>query len=267
VIYFEYGAPRQICILENKEIDESSGLACLEMQTLTFFTHNDDRNDTRLFAFDIKGKDLGTYNVSGAKAIDWEDLCSFKRDSNMFLLCADVGNNKKKRPILTLYILELPTQKDEIDIFNKIDFMFEDGPQNCEAVGVDSKSKEILLINKAEKNNSTKVYMISMFEEQNNKNIIAKVIAELKMKKVTSMDISPDCSRAVILANEDVYEFIRKGSEAWEKVFRRKSRNIAHLPQGKYEAICYGPDGKGLYITREKLPTPLLIIPRIENEK
>lgn len=87
----------------------------------------------------------------------------------MFLLCADVGNNKKKRPILTLYILELPTQKDEIDIFNKIDFMFEDGPQNCEAVGVDSKLQEILFINKAEKNNSTKVYVISMFEEQNEK--------------------------------------------------------------------------------------------------
>ena len=64
-----------------------------------------------------------------------------------------------------------------------------------------------------------------------------------------------------------MFTFVRKDSEAWEQVFKRKSRSIAHLPQGKYEAICYGPDGKGLYITREKLPTPLLIIPRIDNKE
>lgn len=96
MIYFEYGAPRQICILGNKEIDESSGLACLEMQTLTFFTHNDDRNDTRLFAFDIKGKDLGTYNVNGAKAIDWEDLCSFIQTC---FFCAQMLATIKKRDL------------------------------------------------------------------------------------------------------------------------------------------------------------------------
>jgi hypothetical protein len=75
------------------------------------------------------------------------------------------------------------------------------------------------------------------------------------------MDISPDGRRAVVLTYGSAYEYTRLGKESWGDAFARKGRELKMPTRRQGESICYGPDGKTLYLTSEKLPTPLLEVP------
>ena len=59
------------------------------------WTHNDSGDRPRLYALDLTGKHLGTCDVEGAGAVDWEDMASFQRDGTSYLLIADVGDNQR----------------------------------------------------------------------------------------------------------------------------------------------------------------------------
>ena len=93
------------------------------------------------------------------------------------------------------------------------------------------------------------------------KPIVAKEIGKLGAPLVTAMDISPDGRRAIVLTYTNAYEYTRAAGEDWAKAFSRSPRKIRMPGRTQGESICYGPDGKTLYLTSEKLPTPLLQVP------
>jgi len=78
------------------------------------------------------------------------------------------------------------------------------------------------------------------------------------------MDISPDGRRAIVLTYADALEFVRRDGETWRQAFARRPRTIVMPRRRQGEAICYGPDGRTLYLTSEHTPTPLLEVPVIE---
>jgi hypothetical protein len=78
------------------------------------------------------------------------------------------------------------------------------------------------------------------------------------------MDISPDGRRAVVLTYRDAYEYSRGRNERWAEAFARKPAEIKLPRRAQGEAIAYGADGKTLYLTSEKLPTPLWEVPMKE---
>jgi len=100
-----------------------------------------------------------------------------------------------------------------------------------------------------------------MLKEIPNEIMEAKKVANLHLPTATAMDISPDGMRAVILTYDHAYEYTRQPDETWERAFSRKPRCIIMPPRIQGESICYGPDGKTLYLTSEKLPTPLWEVP------
>ena len=64
-----YGQAKQLAKLANREIDESSGLACSRAASDVFWTHNDSGDRPRVFAFDVEGKHLGAFRLAGAEAV------------------------------------------------------------------------------------------------------------------------------------------------------------------------------------------------------
>jgi len=55
-----YGRGRELCRLQSRGINESSGLACSRTTPGLFWTHNDSGDDARVFLFDRQGRDLGS---------------------------------------------------------------------------------------------------------------------------------------------------------------------------------------------------------------
>jgi hypothetical protein len=253
--------------LANKAVKESSGAACGRVNPGVFWTHNDSGDQPRLFAFNAKGEDLGTFTIAGAAARDWEDLASFKIGEQGFLLIADVGDNDEKRALYSLYLLAEPRleaggqggAKRQIQCLQTINFVYEDGPHNCEAVGVDAQARVAYLVSKRAES-SCKVYSVSLAGEKNARQT-AKAVAALKVPTVTAMDISADNQRAVVLTYHSAYEYVRAANETWAAAFARKGRELKVPARRQGESVCYGPDDKTLYLTSEGDSCPFLEVP------
>ena len=260
-----YGRGRLVCTLACREVDESSGLTHSRRNPGVFWTHNDSGNDARLFAFDLKGRHLGTYAVAGARSRDWEDIASVSLGNKHFLLICDTGDNHRMRPFVTLYLvpepaidLKKPKARGKLKVVQTIHFTFEDGPQDCESVAVDSTTATVYLVSKRVKRT---VYELPLPRKAVSKGLVAKAIARLDIFQAVGMDMSPDGLRAVVLTYGDAYEYSRSPKEKWSAAFRRPGRKLSMPGRRQGESICYGPDGKTLYLTSEKLPAPLLEVP------
>jgi hypothetical protein len=260
-----YGEPEQLCVLENRDIKESSGLAVSQRRNNVFWTHNDSGDRPRIFAFDQQGRDWGEFRIAGAGSVDWEDMASFQLNGVPCLLLADVGDNPQKRDKSVLYVVEEPG--DNTAIVRRlltIEFTYEDGSQNCEAVAFDPISRHILLLSK--KYLTSAVYELPVPRLSHGvhltvKKQTARRIATLALPMTTAMDISSDGSRAVVLTYGHAYEYARQHREAWSIALRRSPREIKMPPRPQGETICYGSDGAALFLTSEMARTPFWRVP------
>ena len=263
-----YRRAGKLAVLANKKINESSGLACGRRNEGVFWTHNDSGDKPRLFATNLKGEDLATFDIAGAVARDWEDIASVRMGKRDLLMIADTGNNLNLAMPGRVYIVaepKLDTNKRKVRSKLKctqcIQFRFEDGWFDSEAMGVDPVRKRIYFVTKPRKKGQRPtVYELSAPEppSKSKKVLVAKRLTVLKgVNTATAMDISPDGLRAVVLTYGNAYEYVRDKSETWAAGFARPPRVLVMPSRSQGESICYGADGKTLYLTSENLPTPL----------
>ncbi len=266
-----YGQARRIARFADKRINESSGLARSIANPGMFWTHNDSGDVPRLFLFDREGQTRATLVVEGAEAEDWEDMASFEREGRGYLLVGDFGDNQARRKICTIYLVPEPhieagaeavVVKAQPSV--TIPFVYEDGPRDCEAVGVDPANGTIFLISKTRDENCT-VYEIPWPAEETAAPFTARAIATQRIPKITAMDISPDGSRAIVLTYSEAYEFVRGEGETWAEAFARQGRFVAMPGRKQGEALCYGTDGRTLYLTSEGVFRPLWEMPPISK--
>jgi len=258
---------RRLCALANRRIDESSGLACGRRNPDAFWSHNDSGNPPRLHAFNARGDDLGTYRVMGARNYDWEDMASCTLDGKHLLLVGDTGGNVVDRESLTVYVVPEPPaarklagREHKVLGTQAIHFRFKDGMHDCEALAVDATSRTLYLVTKTTLG-TTRVYELTWPTKADDTVHVARPLAALPAIMVTAMDISTDGRRAVVVTYGDAIEFLRRPGESWPAAFKRP-HHILGLPRRiQGEAACYSRDAKALYLTSEKLPTPLWELP------
>jgi hypothetical protein len=70
-----------------------------------------------------------------------------------------------------------------------------------------------------------------------------------------------------VLTYGDAMEFTRQAEETWAQGFARPGRPVRMPPRRQGESICYGPDGRTLYLTGEQRPTPLLQVPALGEKQ
>ena len=264
----KFSDPKRICELEKKDIYESSGLAVSNLQVDQFWTHNDSGDKPRLFAFDSKGRHLGTSQVKGADALDWEDMASATIGGEAILLIGDVGDNRRIRKHCTIYlVLEPKNPKKDCRIKQRIDFRFESGPVDCESIAYDPTGHQVLLIEKR-LSTTSRVYSLPLSPPAHaggrDQTVgLAKKIGSIRVPFATGMDISRDGRYLVVCTYTSGTLFQRKDKETWSQALTRPGA-IVPLPlrpqrlQG--ETICFGLNGKSIFATSEKRPTPLFQI-------
>ena len=69
-----YGPPQKTGALKSRAIDESSGLVASHSMPGRYWTHNDSGDGPFLYMIDEQGDSFGVWRVTGAQAIDWEDI-------------------------------------------------------------------------------------------------------------------------------------------------------------------------------------------------
>jgi hypothetical protein len=264
----KYGRPRELGRFDDKRISESSGIARSLLRKDCFWTHNDG-NTPRLYCIDTNGEIVGMIRLQGAEFEDCEDIAAFTRDGKHYLLYADAGDNDLNRREYRLHLFEEPALKGKgkkpqrVTVAMTIQFHYPDGAQNCEAVAVDPTSGKVYLATK-ERVQSTKIYELALPAEPPMRPLEAKLVARLDVRLAAAMDISPDGRRAMLLTDRAAFEFSRAADEDWATAFNRSPCRLSTPPRQNGESICYGADGKTLYLTSEGRGEPLWEIPPVE---
>lgn len=268
----QYGDARQAGTLTEATITESSGIAASWVNAGMFWTHNDSGAGAILYLIDGQGKTVISLPVKGASAGDWEDIASFRQGNKAYLLIGDFGDNKAERQNCSLYLLEEPQvgpavaarskkSEPEARVANHMPFKYEDGPHNCESLGVDATEGKIYLVSKEVDRSTCKVYEMLLPKRKGGGALVAKAIATLKIPTTTGMDISANGRRAVVVTYGNAYEYTREQGETWAQAFAKNPRILAMPGRKQGESICYGTDGKSLYLTSEGASQPLWEVP------
>jgi hypothetical protein len=251
-------------ILRRPELEESSGLARSLCGPGRYWTHNDSGDAPKLYATDESGADLGAFLLVGAHAVDWEDMTSAVIDQENVLLVGDMGDNDRTRGEYFLYGARepcaLPGSGGEglLPVLIRVAFVYPDGPHDCEALGVDPVTKDIYLVTKAMLG-SCAVYRLASEDwlQAGDRPLEVERMAKLSISRVTSMDFSPDGTRAVVLTYGDAYEYVRAPNDSWKDAFQRPARRIVLPKRRQGEAVCYDSQGRHLVLSSEQQPAPV----------
>ena len=133
-----------------RQIRESSGVAVSREHAGVLWSHNDSGNDPILYAIDIQGRLLASFEVGNASLRDWEDVSlspcpvslSVQKDC---LYLGDIGDNQRRRSSYAIYIIPEPdpfladsTRVGRIAEIRSVDFVYPDEPHDAEAMAVSS---------------------------------------------------------------------------------------------------------------------------------
>ncbi len=254
--------------IESKRIKESSGLAVSRCQDDVLWTHNDSGDGPYIFAFNSKGKDLGTWKVANAENRDWEDMSIWKDSlGTCFLYLGDIGNsNDGSRAEHTIYRIPEPVVSGKpsgqaAEPGTAIVFSYPDTRRNAETLMVHPETGDIYIVTKESKGPAA-IYRIGAGSNK------AEKIGELSVPAgppgiLTGGDISPDGKRLVISDYFAAYEFaLADGGEDFGSIWKAVPTVIELGARKQGEAISYAPDGMAIFATSEKVGSPVIRVTR-----
>lgn len=274
-----YGPPVKLADLEDKAINESSGLVASRTSPGNYWTHNDSGNGPVIYAFDSKGRRRGVWRVTGATSDDWEDMAAGPgpKANTSYLYIGDIGDNSGTRSEIILWRIPEPVipatdtgsteRRPEVtEPAEKIRLRYPDGKHDSEALLIHPTTGRIYVVTKVPLINAT-VYAADMPSDIREVVTLTRVgeveLPGLAGGIVTGGTISPDGTRAALCDYFNGYEFILKNSRLPFDNIWKEPLTVVDIGNRKHgETITYRLDGKALIVTSERLPTPLIEIVR-----
>jgi hypothetical protein len=261
--------------LENKSLNEASGLARSNLKLDVYWAINDD-GPAAIHALDSSGAKLGLVHIAAAKNRDFEDIASFTHNGIAYLAVGDIGDNGAKHKNVTIYIVQEPDSSDaEVDIAWRIDYTYPDGPLDAESLAVDAVGEKIYVLSKRtvpailyqlpllpssdETVTATRVAAIDSLPQPSNRER-RNAAGNGWGWQPTGMDFAADGSSALILTYAGVNYFARSAEQTWPEALQGQGMQ---LKLGKYEdaeSITYSTDGTAAIVTVEKKHAPVLRI-------
>ena len=155
-----------------------------------------------------------------------------------------------------------------VAVHRTIHVRYPDGPQDCEAIAVDTAQRRVIMVAKG-RLPWAGVYAVSLGmdasetrepEEARNATAAtqtAQRIGTIPVPMTTALDISADGRQMAVASYLDLFLFEREEDETWEEALRRTPRHVPMPPLKQIEAICYDQQG-ALWVTSEGDPMPLV---------
>src|SRR5262249_7387635 len=105
-----YGPAVEAGTVDSDAIFEASGLVASRAHSGVWWVHNDSGDSARVFAISSEGALLGTFQLAGASAQDWEDIAlgPGPKSGVDYLYLGDIGDNGEARENIVVWRLEEP---------------------------------------------------------------------------------------------------------------------------------------------------------------
>jgi hypothetical protein len=119
------------------------------------WAHNDSGDRPRVFALRQDGTALGDVDITGAEAVDWEDMAvgpGGGPSPGDALYLADIGDNESVRSTIDVYRVSEPqvTASGPVEVAPavRLRLRYPDGPHDAETLLVHPRSGELLIVTK-----------------------------------------------------------------------------------------------------------------------
>ncbi len=249
-------------VINDKRIDEASGISASRTFKKHFWTHNDSGDSARFFLINDKGRFVAQYHLPKVIVRDVEDISAGKWSEKKgekvknYIFLADMGDNKAQYESSKIYVIPEPTafsKKDEenaIKSYKIIEFSFEDGKRDAETLLFDHITKDMYVVSKREKN--VNVYKIA-YPQSTEKINIAKKVATLPFTLAVAGDITLDGKHIIIKNYANIYYWKRDPKKPFEKAFDQKPKRVPYIYEPQGEAVTWSVDGNAYYTLSEEV--------------
>ncbi len=263
-------------VVADPALSEISGIAVSRTHSGVLWMENDSHNPAVIQAVRSTGALLATVKIQGASNVDWEDIAAYDEGGHHYLVLSDTGDNGGIRKTLHLYAIEEPAQlrNSSVPLAWSIEFRWPDGPRDCEALAIDVRRAEILLVTK--KRLPPQLFRLPLHPAGAGvltaeligtvAGVPAATPEELEdspgygryLSFITGADISSDGRLFALMDYRRAYLYRRHGDESWAQTLTRTPQQLSYgwLPQA--EAIGFTPAGDALYVSGEHLPAPIV---------
>lgn len=247
----------------NSQLAEISGVVGSRSLANTLWVHNDSGDTARFYAISTAGVRLATISLTGATAIDWEDIAiAPKPGGGNYLYLGDIGDNSANRTAgISIYRVTEPLAAVNAAIaasnYTKVTLKYPDlVPRNAESLLVDPWSGDLFIVTKGA---AASVYTApaSIFNAPGTTSSLA-LLGGLKvdLSNATAADISPD-GRHILLRNYSTTAYLFErgvGQSVWDAL-QGTPMPVALRSELQGEAIGWAADGNGFYTTSELATT------------
>lgn len=244
------------------ELDEASGLAHSRSNPLYLWSHNDSGGEPFVYLFTESGVSMGRVELQGAENIDWEDMAIGvgPEDDVNYMFLADIGDNRAVRGEYQIYRFPEPElTSDHLpntfvlqeEDYDRIEFIYEDGPKDAEALMIDPETKNIYLISKREER--VGVYELA-FPQETEALDTARRIMSLPFTYITAADISPSGREVLIKNYRNIYHWQQDPDRPLTipQLLARPANRLKYTPEPQGEAIAWHQNEIGYYTLSER---------------
>lgn len=257
--------------LQDKQMDEISGIAASEVFNGIYYVHNDSGDTSRIFAITPHGNIKKVIYFKGDPkeklgVADCEDIAVGigPAKGKSYIYMGDIGDNRAERSYITVYRIEEKKTWAKDSVVHAeavpIHFKYPDGPRDAETLMIDPIEKLIYIVSK--RTDSVTVYTSPLNFKSNDTLILTKrcklyFSGFRPLKWITAGDISRDGQQILLKNYEKVYYWKRSNNEPIWQTLLKKPTQLPYKFEKQGEAIGFTLDGKGYYTTSEGVFSPI----------
>lgn len=254
-------------------LTEASGLAASRRHVGVLWAHNDSGDSARVFALRTDGVHLGTYNLSGISAMDFEDMAVGRGPiaGVDYLYVGDIGDNGNSRPNIRVHRVAEPMVDPDGPLVTgtltgvqTMTLVYPDGPRDAETLMVDV-NRDLYIVTKRV-TAVGRVYRAA-YPQSTTSTITLEYVGELPWGSVsgtagaTGGDISADGSAVIVRR----YSLFAPAATLWRRgvgmsigdVFATVGCDVDMPLEVQGESVAFAPNGLGYYTLGEGASQPI----------
>jgi len=210
-------------VFADGRISESSGVAPSRRTPGVLWTHDDSGEPPYVYAIDTTGAARGTFSITGARNVDWEDIALGPCGAHTCLYLADTGDNSERRGSVVLYRVREPDvpkrQPKKVRPTapaQAVIFRYPDGPHDVEAMWV-APNEDVHVVTKG-RSGRIRHYRIRAESWTSRRPATAELLEALPIPVRSSLDyvtgaaLSPDGRTVVVRSYATAYFFSPLGN-------------------------------------------------------
>lgn len=245
--------------ISNNSLDEISGMAVSYSNPEYIWAHNDSGDDSRIFLFDRDGKHKGVFYFKNAYFRDMEDMAigPGPADDKDYLYLADIGDNLAVHDYNYIYRTQEPNIAHlddpafvEISDYEKITYVYPDGQRDAEALMIDPRTKDIIIISKRE----PQVHLYKLpYPQSTVDTLTTEFIGKLDLSMVVGADWAANGQDLLIKTYRNVFYWKLEDGEPVDVIMNRKPKNLPYVREPQGEAIAWDKDASGYFTASEEM--------------